>query len=119
MKKHLINFVGRIGRKEYLISFIAVTFFFGIVNYLFSTYKSGFINSYGTAWFMVLNLFVVLVAIYCVFFQAGLVIRRLHDFNKSGWWYLLFFVPIVNIIFLITLIFIKGTAGPNQYDLKA
>lgn len=35
-------------------------------------------------------------------------IRRLHDTNRSGWWYLL---PIANIIFAAT----KGDEGPNKY----
>lgn len=30
--------------------------------------------------------------------------RRLHDIGKSGWWQLLLFIPIVNIIGLIILI---------------
>ena len=42
-------------------------------------------------------------------------VRRLHDLDKSGWWMLLLFVPLVNILFYIYILFFKGTEGPNQY----
>lgn len=42
-------------------------------------------------------------------------IRRLHDLDKSGWFILLAFVPIVNIAFLIYIWFFKGTDGYNRY----
>lgn len=42
-------------------------------------------------------------------------VRRLHDLDKSGWYNLLAFVPIVNFFFCIYVGFFKGTDGPNQY----
>jgi uncharacterized membrane protein YhaH (DUF805 family) len=42
-------------------------------------------------------------------------IKRLHDLDKSGWLYLLGFVPIVNFFFAIYLIVWKGTDGVNKY----
>ena len=42
-------------------------------------------------------------------------VRRLHDLDLSGWWMLLLFVPLVNILFYIYILFFKGTEGPNQY----
>ena len=42
-------------------------------------------------------------------------IKRLHDLDKSGWYLLLNFVPIINVIFSLYLIFVKGTDGPNGY----
>jgi uncharacterized membrane protein YhaH (DUF805 family) len=41
--------------------------------------------------------------------------RRLHDINASGWYLLLSLVPLVNFILGLTLLFKKGTEGPNQY----
>ena len=50
-------------------------------------------------------------------FFGGLAIsvRRLHDLNKSGWWMLISFIPYVDVIFALYLLFAKGTDGPNQY----
>jgi uncharacterized membrane protein YhaH (DUF805 family) len=42
-------------------------------------------------------------------------IRRLHDTNRSGWWSLLSFVPLVGAIMLIVWWIEQGTPGPNQY----
>lgn len=42
-------------------------------------------------------------------------VRRLHDMNKSGWVALLGFVPLVNWIFFVYLVFQDGTIGPNAF----
>jgi uncharacterized membrane protein YhaH (DUF805 family) len=41
--------------------------------------------------------------------------RRLHDLDRSGWWILLWFVPIVGWIVLIYWACCKGTEGPNRF----
>ncbi len=41
--------------------------------------------------------------------------RRLNDLNRSGWWFLLMFVPIVNLLLTIYLIFFPGTEGNNNF----
>jgi|TARA_Y100000310_G_scaffold298067_1_gene331647 uncharacterized membrane protein YhaH (DUF805 family) len=42
-------------------------------------------------------------------------VRRLHDSNRSGWWLLVTFVPIVGFIALIVFLASAGTSGPNDY----
>lgn len=41
-------------------------------------------------------------------------IRRLHDCNKSGWWYLIIFLPF-GVIVLLIMFCLKGTTGPNRF----
>ena len=41
-------------------------------------------------------------------------VRRLHDQDKSGWFYLLNFVPFGSIVLLVFYC-LEGTKGPNQY----
>ncbi len=42
--------------------------------------------------------------------------KRWHDRNKSGWWSLIMFVPIIGGIWLLVeLGFLRGTEGPNKY----
>ena len=41
--------------------------------------------------------------------------RRLHDIDKSAWWLLLGFVPLVGAIVLIVWYCQRGTVGPNQF----
>jgi|SRR6267142_2765103 len=42
-------------------------------------------------------------------------IRRLHDLDKSGWWWLLIFIPLVGAIILIVWACTRGTMGPNRF----
>ena len=42
-------------------------------------------------------------------------VRRLHDTDKSGWFYLLGLVPFVGGIILLVLLCIDSTRGTNQY----
>lgn len=45
-------------------------------------------------------------------------VQRLHDLNKTGWLWLLAFVPLANIYLIVLLIFFKGTPGANNYGLQ-
>ena len=43
-------------------------------------------------------------------------IKRFHDRDKSGWWVLIGFIPIIGAFWLlIELGFLAGTPGPNHY----
>ena len=42
-------------------------------------------------------------------------IRRLHDQGKSGWFYLISFIPYVGGIILLVLMCIAGDEGENEY----
>jgi uncharacterized membrane protein YhaH (DUF805 family) len=42
-------------------------------------------------------------------------VRRLHDLDRSGWWLLLLFIPLVGAIILLVWYCMKGTEGLNQF----
>jgi uncharacterized membrane protein YhaH (DUF805 family) len=42
-------------------------------------------------------------------------IRRLHDTNRSGWWFLIVLVPFVGGIVLLVFNAMEGTPGDNSY----
>ncbi len=48
-------------------------------------------------------------------------IRRLHDTDRSGWWFLIAFIPLVGAIVLLVFLVMEGTSGDNQFgaDPKA
>jgi uncharacterized membrane protein YhaH (DUF805 family) len=54
----------------------------------------------------------VIVAIVTI----SLSVRRLHDSGKSGFWWLIGFIPIIGTITLIVFYCLPGTPGPNKYD---
>ena len=49
--------------------------------------------------------------------QLALLVRRLHDIGKSGWWILLGFVPVVGPFILLIFTLLEGTPGLNRYQL--
>lgn len=42
-------------------------------------------------------------------------VRRLHDIGKTGWWYLLWIVPIIGWIVMIYWNIQEGDVGDNEY----
>ena len=47
--------------------------------------------------------------------SLSLTIRRLHDQDKSGFWYFIAFVPFIGGIWLLVLTIMEGTPGPNRF----
>lgn len=46
----------------------------------------------------------------------ALVVRRLHDQNRSGWLLVLMLIPVFNLVLLVAIALWPGTRGPNRYD---
>ncbi|HIG24510.1 MAG TPA: DUF805 domain-containing protein [Acidimicrobiia bacterium] len=42
-------------------------------------------------------------------------VRRLHDTNRSGWWWLISFVPMIGGIVLLVFLASDSTTGDNDY----
>jgi len=42
-------------------------------------------------------------------------VRRLHDTDRSGWWWLIAFIPLIGIIVLIVFWCFEGTRGSNRF----
>jgi uncharacterized membrane protein YhaH (DUF805 family) len=55
------------------------------------------------------------LVVYACFKLAVLIPKRLHDMNGSGWWTLLFFLPLIDAAFELVLIFTPGTRDANKY----
>ncbi len=45
----------------------------------------------------------------------AVIVRRLHDINKSGWYYLISLIPLVGSILLIVWLATEGDKGKNNY----
>jgi uncharacterized membrane protein YhaH (DUF805 family) len=70
------------------------------------------------------SIFVILLGIYglaVLLPGLGVFVRRMHDQDKSGWWWLVGLIPFIGGIWLLILTCLPGTAGPNKYgaDPKA
>lgn len=100
------RFDGRIGRLQYLGYSILITLILFVLAAIFGGVRQA-TNSTS-----LLGSVVAFVA------SASYGIRRLHDFDANGWWYLLAFVPIVNIVMGLILLFRPGTQGANRYGVR-
>ena len=72
------------------------------------------IASNPTALTLTIAILVLILLIFMFIASLALVVRRLHDLDKSGWWYLLIFT-IIGIIPLIIWYCSKGTEGQNRF----
>jgi uncharacterized membrane protein YhaH (DUF805 family) len=58
---------------------------------------------------------------FCIFSLAAflpslaIMVRRLHDIGRSGWWYFIAFVPFVGGIVLLIFTLLDSEPGPNLY----
>lgn len=45
----------------------------------------------------------------------AVIVRRLHDIGKSGWWFLINLVPIIGFIWFLALMVTEGDLRDNKY----
>ena len=100
---------GRIGRVRYLGWSMGFTMLAMVV--LFAAIAvAGAIGGQGLA--MTLY-FIGIIPMTVV--SALFVIQRLHDLDKTGWWFLLMLIPLVGLFFALYVVFAPGTSGANRY----
>ena len=55
-------------------------------------------------------------AVIATWISIAVAVKRYHDRNKSGWWVLIIFVPVIGgLWYFIECGFLRGTLGPNTY----
>ena len=47
--------------------------------------------------------------------SLSVAVRRLHDVDRSGWWFLLILIPLIGAIILLVWYCTRGTPGPNRF----
>tara|TARA_B100001115_G_C15819544_1_gene407311 strand:- start:487 stop:747 length:261 start_codon:yes stop_codon:yes gene_type:complete len=47
--------------------------------------------------------------------SIAVTIRRLHDLDRTGWWYLISIVPLVGPLVLLIFLCLPGTDGNNRF----
>ena len=108
----LTSFSGRINRQPYWLAALAVGIVFSVLVYLVGAVFGTFTptdepGNYGMhfspiGWVLVAILYVALL-----WAGIALAVKRLHDRDRSGWFYLLMLVPQVNIWIAIEIMFLR------------
>jgi len=104
----LFSAEGRISRSTYWYFNLSMMGLIIVASLLGSMIYSGDSNSY----YGVITTIIGLIYFITTIFVS---IKRSHDLNWSGWYVLLMFVPIADLVVSIYWAFIKGTVGPNRY----
>ncbi|WP_127167924.1 DUF805 domain-containing protein [Xanthomonas euvesicatoria] len=114
--KRYADFNGRSRRKEYwmfALMQLLVLFVFGGL-FAVAAVAMGNENGPGAlAWLICAVMVIVFLAL--IVPGIAVTVRRLHDQDKSGWFYLVSLVPYVGAFVLLVFMCIEGTPGPNQY----
>jgi len=110
--KKYADFSGRAGRREYwmyalfyAIVAIAVYVVFGIVGAAAARDGSGFALG---------GLGVTLLSLALILPSLAVTVRRLHDIGRSGWWWLIGFIPFGSLVLFIFTV-LDSQPGDNPY----
>lgn len=99
--KKSTSFRGRINRHQYWL-------------FLFTMLLIAAITIWFTEKIPVLHL-VEVYGILMILPYISSTVKRLHDLNKSGWWFLCFFLPVLGWIYLFILTIENGKETTNHY----
>ena len=106
IKDLLFSFNGRISRQPFWICTILIVLIILLpALFLFEDFSSEEANN-----------FVSIMSLVVLWPSLAVQIKRWHDRNKSGWWVLMNFVPIIGPIWvLIDTGLLPGTEGKNRF----
>lgn len=106
------DFKGRARRKEYWMFALFNIIFLIIAAILDNIFGLTFSREIPYGYIYMLYALIVLVP------GIAVSVRRLHDVSKSGWWYLIAFIPLIGAIWLLVLFVTDGTPGENQWGMN-
>jgi uncharacterized membrane protein YhaH (DUF805 family) len=106
--KKYADFSGRARRKEYwlfILFNILISLVLTAIDFMIGTYSA----SLGMGLLGGIYACAVLIP------AIAVTVRRLHDTDRSGWWFLLVLIPIIGPIVLLVFMIIDGTPGSNRF----
>ena len=99
--KNYFDFSGRARRKEYwMFSIISavITLLLSIIDSLIG-----------------IQLLTSLYSLFVLIPNLSVSFRRIHDIDKSAWWFLISLIPVIGAIVLLIFSILPGTIGTNKY----
>ena len=106
-KKYAV-FGGRSRRKEYwyfMLFNIVVLIVLGGIDALLETLNSG----------LGVGLLIAIYALASIIPFLAVSVRRLHDIDRSGWWYFITLIPLIGAIVMLVFTLLDSTPGDNRY----
>ncbi len=107
------DFSGRARRKEYWMFYLFNVIFICVLLFMSGWMGHRYIGDFETT--LGLGYLLYLIYSFAVFIPSlAVLVRRLHDVGKSGWWFFIAFIPIVGVIWLFVLL-VTDSDEDNQY----
>lgn len=103
------TFSGRARRSEYWYWVLFVILLSLLATVLDSVLKLRVVEGSTFGWISLIVSLALLIP------GIAVTVRRLHDTDRSGWWYLLTFLCGIGAIIVLIFCIIDGTPGPNKY----
>lgn len=106
--KKYADFSGRASRSEYWWFYLLIIIVYVVAMIIDSVIGTDqALGPYGIV--MAISMLALLIP------SIAAAIRRLHDTDRSGWWLLIAFIPLIGAIVLLVFFVTGGTAGANSY----
>lgn len=103
LKNHYVDFKGCATRKTYWLFVLFNSIIFLILSVILS-----FFGDVGTILYFLCLFAVVLPSL-------AILVRRLHDTNRSGWWVLISLLPFIGTLILLIFLVLPSTEGENRF----
>ena len=106
--KNYATFSGRARRKEYWMFFLIsalISIVLTLLDILLGTYSV----EYEAGLFSGLYSLLILIP------SIAVVVRHLHDTDRSGWWILISLIPLIGVIVLFVFICLDSQPGTNRF----
>lgn len=97
--RHYTDFKGKISRKQFWMGYLCYALFICVLSCLDLLIGSPFI--------------ITIIASFALIVPGiAFIVRRLHDIGKSGWWILIYLIPLIGPIWWLVLLCKKGETKP-------
>ena len=106
------TFEGRARRKEYwyfALCYMLLYLVAMILDRLLGTHTHDTHEQLGA------GLFTSILSLLMIIPSISVAVRRLHDLDRSGWWWFIQLIPLVGGIIMLVFTCQKGTDGPNRF----
>ncbi len=107
VKEKYAVFNGRSRRSEYwyfVLFYVVIAIGLSLIERMFGMGSSSGFGLLSTIWFLAMLIPSISVGV-----------RRLHDTDRTGWWLLISFVPLIGAIVLIVFLVMDSQPGNNRF----
>ena len=116
----LFSFTGRVSRGSIWLLMLAAIVILVPINLVIYFVMQGLSDQDGNLSMGPLTLSLLAIAYACIYVVVGIIgvafqVRRCHDRDRSGWFILLWLLPILNIWGFIEMYLLAGTTGSNRF----